>query len=240
MESRRIRGVLFDFGHTLFAHATLTDTVRAAGARLGLPIDPDEAARLAAQIDALALAPSESVHARDLDAEVWAARWAAIYGCADDRHPGLGPAIDAAMHDADQWVPYVGTAAVLAGLHAAQVRVGVISNTGWDVRRPFAVRGLDVHVDAFTLSYEVGVAKPDPRIFASACVALGLEPADVLMVGDDARADVGGVALGIRTVLLPPGPPGSDNGIGAVLGFVSPSPSRSRSEPFAPTGATTA
>ncbi len=39
------------------------------------------------------------------------------------------------------------------------------SDTGWDVRPVFAAHGLDELVDAFELSYEHGVCKPDARIF---------------------------------------------------------------------------
>lgn len=58
--------------------------------------------------------------------------------------------------------------------------------------------------------------KPDPKIFAVACESLGLTAGEVLMVGDDPRSDAGAVAAGIRTMLLPPGPLGSDNGLDAV------------------------
>ena len=216
----RIRGVLFDFGSTLFGHAPLPATITAAGAAIGHDIDAAIATELATRIDALAADPAEVARGRDLDRAVWAARWPVLYATADDRYPGLGAAVDAAMHDPQAWVPYAATARVLAELAARGVRVGVLSNTGWEVRDAFAVRGLDRYVDAFTLSCDVGVAKPDPRIFAAACAAIGVAPAEALMVGDDARADVGGVALGIRTVLLPAVEPGDDNGLTAVVGAV--------------------
>ncbi|MFT3854452.1 MAG: HAD family hydrolase [Ilumatobacteraceae bacterium] len=212
----RVRGVLFDFGNTLFGHDPLAETI----AGLGFGIGPVAAADLAARIDAAAAHPDEAVHRRDLDAAVWAARWQHLYAVGDEQWPGLGAAIDAAMHDAAQWVPYRDTATVLRGLRAAGVKVGVVSNTGWDVRGPFATHGLADAVDGFTLSYEVGAAKPHRAIFAIACARLGVEPAAVLMVGDDARADGGAGALGMPTLLLPPAPPGGDNGLALVLGLV--------------------
>jgi putative hydrolase of the HAD superfamily len=49
----------------------------------------------------------------------------------------------------------------------------------------------------------LGVAKPDRRIFEAAAQALGVEPAHVLHVGDDAHLDVvGALGAGIQTVWL--------------------------------------
>lgn len=41
-------------------------------------------------------------------------------------------------------------------------------------------------------SYRFGVAKPDPTIFHAACTELGLSPANIVYVGDDAVFDVMG------------------------------------------------
>jgi putative hydrolase of the HAD superfamily len=228
-----VRGVLFDFGNTLFAHAPLDSTIAGAAERLGLVITAAEASDLATRIDALAAGEAEAVHRRDLDAAVWTTRWHHLYGVDDHRWPGLGAALYAAMHDPTEWFPYADTAAVLTVLHDAGIRVGVVSNTGWDVRAVFAEHQLHTAVDAFALSCECGVAKPDRAIFAIACAGLGVEPAEVVMVGDDARADVGGTALGIRTLLLPATPPGTDNGLTgaaalAVAGRSAPAPGGAR------------
>jgi len=49
----------------------------------------------------------------------------------------------------------------------------------------------------------LGVAKPDPRIFLAAAEALGIEPGEILHVGDDPLLDVVGArAAGLRTVWL--------------------------------------
>ncbi|MGW0477257.1 HAD-IA family hydrolase [Streptomyces coeruleorubidus] len=42
---------------------------------------------------------------------------------------------------------------------------------------------LDI-VDTLVLSYEVGFAKPDPRIYTVALQRLGADPADVLFIDD--------------------------------------------------------
>lgn len=210
------RAVLFDFGHTLFAHPPLAATIVEAGRRVGRRIDNAEATELAAEIDRLAHLPAEIARGRDLDAAVWAQRFGVLYRVADDHHPGLGEQIYDMMHAADQWVPYPATATTLAALNDRKIPIGVVSNTGWDVRTVFVHHGLADLIDQFILSCEVGAVKPDAKIFHAALDALGVAADEALMVGDDPLADVGAQRVGLATLLVPPRPPGSDNGVGIV------------------------
>ena len=216
-----VRGVLFDFGYTLFAHATLADTIVEHAGRLGRPIPKERATTLALSIDAAAMDRAELAHPRDLDATVWAARWRVLYGLANDDVAGLGDALFDSMHDPLSWVPYQDTATTLSALRRVGISIGIVSNTGWDVRTVFEAHRLIEHVESFTLSYECGAVKPDPKIFATACESIHLDPERVLMVGDDPRSDAGAVAAGIRTMLLPARPPGSDNGVGTLVNVVT-------------------
>lgn len=88
-------------------------------------------------------------------------------------------------------------------LRAAGIRTGLVSDAAaddvesWD-RSPLAAR-LDVTV----FSYQVGVRKPDARIYRLALDALGISPADALFVGDGGSNEHRGARdLGIRTVLV--------------------------------------
>jgi putative hydrolase of the HAD superfamily len=55
---------------------------------------------------------------------------------------------------------------------------------------------------AIFFSDEMGVSKPNPKIYAKACRALGVAPARVLYVGDRPSHDVAPArAVGLRTVL---------------------------------------
>jgi len=57
--------------------------------------------------------------------------------------------------------------------------------------------------DAVILSYEVGLAKPDPAIFRLVCDRLGLQPAEILFVGDTPWADIEGPrAIGMPAMLI--------------------------------------
>jgi HAD superfamily hydrolase (TIGR01509 family) len=217
-----IDAVLFDFGHTLFAHAPGPEVLAHEAAALGHPLWPAEAAELWREIDAAAMDPAEVARGRDLDGEVWRTRWPVLYGLADRVVPGLGAAADRSFHDPWAWIPYQDTAGVLEALAADGVAVGVVSNTGWDVRTPFAVRGLDRWVTSFTLSYECGAAKPDPAIFHAACHALGTTPERTLMVGDDAIADRGAHDAGLAGLVLvdPTTPRAAPHHLDVVLGLI--------------------
>ena len=47
-------------------------------------------------------------------------------------------------------------------------------------------------LDAYVLSYEVGVAKPHPTMYRLACAELGCAPAETVFVGDSRRCDFDG------------------------------------------------
>ncbi len=216
-----VRGVLFDFGNTLFAHASLATTIEASCRELGTPRSSQWAEELAGRVESAAHTAEELRHPRDLDVHVWRDRWHMLYALADGEVPGLGAEVYAAMHDPLQWRPYATTGATLAGIHAAGVPIAVVSNTGWDVRMVFAAHDLDRFVSAYALSYEVGVVKPAAEIFEFACGAIGRPTKDCLMVGDDARADSGAVAAGLRVLLVPARTPGADNGVDAAARIVT-------------------
>ncbi|MDG2305888.1 MAG: HAD hydrolase-like protein [Candidatus Binatia bacterium] len=82
----------------------------------------------------------------------------------------------------------------LERLRARGVSLAVVSDTGWDICSVFSMRGLDRFVDSWVLSFEHGTVKPDPSLSETACVELGVAPADALMVGDNTMTDGGAVA----------------------------------------------
>jgi len=203
-----IKGVLFDFSGTLFRIETTRSWLAAVVEETGTPLTPAEVAELAERLEhAGALpggAPPDAVPAHL--SELWATR-----DETPERHRALYTGLarqvelpDPSLYDAlyerhmspAAWCPYPDAAEVLEALRRQAVRVGVISNIGWDVRPVFREHGLDGAVDAYVLSYEHGIQKPDPALFRIGCDALGADPHDVLMVGDDRRADGGAASIG--------------------------------------------
>ena len=57
-------------------------------------------------------------------------------------------------------------------------------------KKRFAASPLSAYFQSIVISEEVGVAKPDPRIFRPALEKLGLDAADVLYVGDSVTSDM--------------------------------------------------
>ncbi|MEX2980293.1 HAD family hydrolase [Streptomyces sp. C36] len=208
------RGVLFDFSGTLFRVEPAASWLRAALAGAGVAAADDEVARLAALLEEAGAQPGGTGPSRVPAhlADVWAERdlgperhRAAYTGLArevplpDER---LYEALYARHMEPAAWRPYADAAEVLGELRRRNIPTAVVSNIGWDLRPVFRAHGLGELVDAYVLSYEHGAQKPDPRLFRVACEALGLPPGDVLMVGDNRRADGGAGSIGCAVRLV--------------------------------------
>src|ERR1041385_7805569 len=90
---------------------------------------------------------------------------------------------------------------VLAALRAADLRIGLVSNSARDVREFARHHGLDV--DAGISSFHHGRTKPHASIFRAVLDLLDVEPAEAVMVGDTIADDIdGALALGRGAVLL--------------------------------------
>ncbi|MFC4463345.1 HAD family hydrolase [Streptomyces xiangluensis] len=201
--------VLFDFSGTLFRIESTESWLRAVLAETEMSLTEPELTQAARHLDAVGALPGGSFPSRPIPDElapVWEIRdmsaelHRAAYTGLSRQVPLPDPALHDALYDRHMtpaaWRPYPDTAEVLGALRERGVAVGVVSNIGWDLRPVFREYGLDPYVGAYVLSYEHGIQKPDPRLFATACDALGVDPREVLMVGDNRRADGGAAALG--------------------------------------------
>src|SRR5437879_703153 len=96
---------------------------------------------------------------------------------------------------------------VFQRLRERSLKIGLICNTGRGpghaLRELMQREGVLDYFDATIFSDEVGYGKPDPRIFLTAAERLGLEPSDILHVGDNIENDVRGAQrAGMKTLLF--------------------------------------
>jgi HAD superfamily hydrolase (TIGR01493 family) len=203
-----IKGVLFDFSGTLFCIEPVRSWLSAVLAERDMTVTDADFERYVADLTAAGALPGGPLPQRVPDrlAAAWATRdesterhREAYMGLARQvalPDPGLYEALYDRHMSPTAWRPYPDAAEVLGALRAGGTRVGVVSNVGWDLRPIFRAHGLDALVDAYVLSYEHGIQKPDPHLFHTACTLIGQDPKDVVMVGDDRHADGGAAALG--------------------------------------------
>ncbi|THA61076.1 HAD family hydrolase [Streptomyces sp. A0958] len=203
-----IKGALFDFSGTLFRIESVRSWLAGALEEQGVSVGEADFERYATELEAFGALPGgpgpqrmpeELVDGwahRDESAQLHRAVYTGLARQVPLPDPGLYDVLYDRHLSPDAWRPYPDAAEVLAGLRAAGVRIGVVSNIGWDLRPVFRAHGLDPYVDAYVLSFEHGVQKPDAHLFHTACTLLGQHPTDVVMVGDDRVADGGAAALG--------------------------------------------
>ncbi|MBI2081104.1 MAG: HAD family hydrolase [candidate division NC10 bacterium] len=103
--------------------------------------------------------------------------------------------------------PCDGAAEALAWVAARGLRLGLICNTGRTpgrtLRPALARRHMLRYLHACTFSDEVGLRKPDPRLFHATLGALEVAADAAVHVGDDPVADVAGAKrVGMRAVYL--------------------------------------
>jgi HAD superfamily hydrolase (TIGR01549 family) len=218
-----IEAVLFDFANTLFrmvpTEVFLARVWQEAG-RDPADLDP---ALVAAEIRAAGLLPhvvsaqpgrDSSLEAHRAATKVWFDEVPALDGIFEYAY--------AEVFSGRSWFPYDDTAPVLRELAARSVPVGIVSDIVWDLRRDIAAQGLADTVQSYSLSYLLGCEKPDPRMFATACDELGVDPRRTLMVGDNPARDGGAVAGGLRVFLLPSEPKTGVRGLASVLDLLGP------------------
>ena len=202
--------VLFDLDDTLFAHrraVALGITAYLVGAR-GVEIVRDDEAE-AERWRAL----EEKHYHRYLAGELSfqgqrrarAREFTAPYGhdleldtAADSWFDGYREQYEAA------WMLHDDAASCLTGLRANGARLGIITNGELAFQREKIERvGLTLLVDDVVASGELGIAKPDRRIFEHACARFEVRTSDAVYVGDRLETDaIGAARAGLQGVRL--------------------------------------
>jgi len=105
------------------------------------------------------------------------------------------------------WVQYLGTLNHELVEYVARLRpryrTGILSNSFVGAReREQAAYGFEDLVDEIVYSHEVGVAKPDQRVYEITCARLGVEPGEAVFVDDVPACVAGADAYGMRGILF--------------------------------------
>jgi putative hydrolase of the HAD superfamily len=92
---------------------------------------------------------------------------------------------------------------LLSDLRFVGFRLGIISNFDLRLRDILKHVGVLDFFEEIIISSQIGADKPSPRIFQAAIERFGVEPQEMLHVGDDKLADGDGArAVGIQTFIL--------------------------------------
>ncbi|MFZ5826195.1 MAG: HAD family hydrolase [Bacillota bacterium] len=173
-------------------------------ARQALPpgVQVEEPDLLSALAAADAAVPAEdAIHTEKDERDYWVAYWRVFL-----RHLGLPETHAAIMQREAMWVRharlYPEVPEVFGQIHDAGHRIGLISNGPPSISLGLSQMGVLYFFDNVTVSSEVGVSKPNPRIFRVAMGTAGVQPAQAWFV-DDQPANVRAAAkLGMKALLI--------------------------------------
>jgi putative hydrolase of the HAD superfamily len=100
-----------------------------------------------------------------------------------------------------------GTVEMLERVREKGYSIGLISDVAWGLPSEYPLRdirhfGLDRYFDDMIFSSDVGLRKPNPRMFKMAMLNLGVGRDEAMYVGNSLQADIRGArAVGSRAVL---------------------------------------
>ncbi len=231
MTPRRIEVVLFDLDDTLH-----DDT--AAYRRAATRVAEEIAGELGLDVGALNAAYVEeaegfwsrlsnddlTVKMVDVRKRLWA-RALARLGVTDDALAARC-ARDYNTYRRGYFSLFPGVREFLSSLRRQGKRIGLVTN-GFAETHNDKITELNLRdvLDAIFIADEIGMVKPDPRLFAHACETLGAPPERAAMVGDRYERDVRGaieaglftVWVNVRDERLPLGAPPPDAVCGTIL-----------------------
>ncbi len=209
-EPGTLHAVFFDVGNTLLRpHPSVSEVVRQVLAEEGHIHDLGAIDELMPLVDEYYEDRYRSDDTFWTDENRTSQVWVGMYSllCAklgiEDGAERIAARVYQEFGDPARWEAYPDVAPAFERLHRRGLRIGLISN--WDNRLAGLIGGLGLgdHLDAIISSADVGLHKPDPRIFELACGRLGVEPSQAAHVGDHHYADiVGATAVGMRPVLI--------------------------------------
>jgi len=216
--------VLFDAGDTLIRLSGSGEKLlHRAAATLGVDkLDPESVGQVWGRVLDRSSTAEELAKGRDLSNARHREVWTALYeeaGC-ERLTPGLSEELYALTVSAESWEAFPDTMSTLKGVRDRGLRVGIVSDTGFDLRPAMDRLGISPFVDTVVMSFEQGVCKPATSVFLTACDQLDVDPERTLMVGDNPLSDSGAVAAGMYVFLLPRPAQTGPRGLEHVLSLI--------------------
>ena len=191
-----IKGVLFDAGGTLVVidPSVVNGLLQQEGAA---PVSEELQRKVHYQ--AMQEFSERRTAGEDVTWEAWVHRYFGLLGL--DSTSRVAAAFDGGR---GAWRhPLPGVRDALASLRDAHFRLAVVSNSDGTVRDSLTEAGLVDFMEFVIDSHELGVSKPDPRIFQVAGERMGIPLEHLLYIGDSPYHDANGaVAAGFGEVLL--------------------------------------
>ncbi len=220
----RFEAVLFDAGDTLIRlSGSGEELVHRAAVGLGVEDpDPAEVTAVWRRVLERSSTAEELAKGRDLSNARHREVWTALYdtaGC-ERLAPGLSQELYELTVSAECWEAFPDTLPTLQAVRDRGLRLGIVSDTGFDLRPAMDRLGLSPFLDTVVMSYQHGVCKPAATVFHTACERLGVDPRRTLMVGDNPLTDSGAVAAGMYVFLLPPPAKTGPRGLRHVLSLI--------------------
>jgi HAD superfamily hydrolase (TIGR01509 family) len=202
------RAVLFDLDDTLFDHARATRVALATVCR----DDPALGQWSIDELDRRHRLVLETWHQEVLAGrasidQARIARFAELVGQAGGADASGRAAALASRYRSvyeTAWYTVAGARPLLEALASRGLRLAVVTNNVLREQQLKLARcGLAPFVEALVTSEEVGVQKPDPKIFQTALDRIGVSAPDATMVGDAWATDIEGARrAGVRPVWL--------------------------------------
>jgi epoxide hydrolase-like predicted phosphatase len=79
-------------------------------------------------------------------------------------------------------------------------KIGMLSNVGGDYLKEIFTKKDIALFDAVSLSYETGIAKPDPRAYGAITEKLGIEPEECVFIDDQVRYCYAAQSIGMQAI----------------------------------------
>lgn len=199
-----IKTVFFDLGNTLIYMAPLPEEIFASLCKgQGIEVEPEAVKRAYEQADSFYL--ENMLKYRGRMEELWLKYDNIVLRELSISDPSrrLARAISEGFREGHWWHFFPEVEEVLTELRQDGYQLGIVSNADEGVEQIISWLELSEQVDTITYSQDVGVEKPDPRIFHIALQKAGISPKEAIHVGDRYDADiVGARAAGIAPVLI--------------------------------------